>query len=100
VGLFILTCVIIAFSDGLLSLFILDGVSSPGGWALFLAVLTYAGLELIIYLKKHFRSGVDDALLFMVACQFVTAFAFILFSEKEDFLVLSLVIFVVTLTGL
>ena len=64
-GLFILTLIIIGFSYGLI--FILFNESNIGNIFSILcftfSVLCYVTLELIIKKKHHFKSGVDDALL-------------------------------------
>src|ERR1022692_3792239 len=66
IGLFILTFVIIFFADGLLSLIASgSGIIESFGWPIFLGLLSYLGLELIVDNKFHYRSGVDDALLFI-----------------------------------
>ncbi|SHG78375.1 hypothetical protein [Pedobacter caeni] len=65
VGLFILTYIITGFAGGLLSLMlsdINDLITSPGYW-LFLGIISYIMLELIVKRNHHFRSGVDDALM-------------------------------------
>ncbi len=73
-GLFILTFFVTLMGDGLLTLIATSGggdsvVESPG-WSLFLGVISYACLEGLIAAKKHFRSGVDDALLLVTALLF------------------------------
>lgn len=66
VGLFILTIVIAAFSLGLLLLVLLTGYEDNfGGLLLFFGILTYAALEFFVRIKHHYRSGVDDALLWI-----------------------------------
>jgi hypothetical protein len=75
IGLFILTCIVVGFADGLLSLLFAsasDLIETPG-WMFFLAILSYIALEVIINSKHHFRSGVDDALLFISALLFSVA---------------------------
>ncbi len=98
VGLAILTCVIVLFGDGLLSLmFWVSGAVGPSGWIVFLGLLSYGALELMIHTKHHFRSGVDDALLFLSAFQVAAGFAIFLYAGDENYLALSLIIFLVTL---
>jgi hypothetical protein len=64
IGLFMLTLVIALFSFGLLLLLFLNSVERLfGGLALFFGLLLYAALEYMVQIKKHFQSGVDDALL-------------------------------------
>src|ERR1700733_3369228 len=65
IGLFILTCIVVCFGDGLLSLFLMgSNLVESGGWLFFLGGVSYAALEFMVS-KKHYRSGVDDALLFI-----------------------------------
>ena len=66
IGLFILTVVIIAFSLGLLAL-ITNASNENAFAALFIitGLITYGALEFIVYNKHHFRSGFDDALLWL-----------------------------------
>jgi hypothetical protein len=76
VGLFILTCVIVFFADGLLSLFASSSnVIEDAGWFFFMGALSYGALELMVNLKFHYRSGVDDALLFISMCLFIAGLA-------------------------
>jgi len=75
-GLFILTQIITSFAGGLLSLIlgsIDDLVTSPGYW-LFLGIISYIALELIVQRMHHFRSGVDDALMWTAAGLILSAF--------------------------
>jgi hypothetical protein len=65
IGLFILTIVISLFSLGIfLLLFSSAGEQAIGGMLVFFGFLLYAALELMVS-RNHFRSGVDDALLWM-----------------------------------
>ncbi|MFT3908623.1 MAG: hypothetical protein QM737_04310 [Ferruginibacter sp.] len=64
IGLFILTKIIMTFSLGLIALISLDAIEkTAGGLTIFFALLSFGALEYFIHEKKHFRSGVDDALL-------------------------------------
>ena len=70
IGLFILTLVIACFSLGLLGLLIIDGIfgsleKTIGGLLIFLGILSYIALEFFVRSKDHYRSGVDDALLYI-----------------------------------
>jgi hypothetical protein len=96
IGLIILTCIIVLFGGGLLTLMTgFDAVDKPG-WYFFLGVLTYIGLELMVHVKHHYRSGVDDALLFISGCMFAVGFIMMLF-HNEVALPLSFFIFVISL---
>ncbi|RQO67977.1 hypothetical protein DBR43_26075 [Pedobacter sp. KBW06] len=75
-GLFILTQIITSFAGGLLSLIFSsmgDLITSPG-YFLFLGLISYVALELIVQQKHHFRSGVDDALMWTAAGLILAAF--------------------------
>jgi hypothetical protein len=66
IGLFVLTFIIALFSGGLLSLmFASTRAIEHFGWPMFLGVVCYVALEIIVTGKNHYRSGVDDALLWM-----------------------------------
>jgi hypothetical protein len=65
IGLFVLTVVIAVFTFGLFSLIILSNIEKQfGGLLIFFGLLLYAALEIMVS-KRHFQSGVDDALLWM-----------------------------------
>jgi uncharacterized membrane protein YgcG len=82
VGMFILTCIIVLFASGLLSLMAAaSNIITTGGWFIFLGLLSYGGLELIISQNHHYRSGVDDALLYTSASLFATGIAIFLYGD-------------------
>ena len=65
-GLFILTSIITFFSLGFISLFVLFGdLRSYEPLALIYGAITYGALEFMVHIRKHFRSGVDDALIWI-----------------------------------
>jgi hypothetical protein len=66
-GLFILTVVIALFSIGLMALTLLEvgGENTFGGLLLFFGTVSYAALELMVRQKHHYKSGTDDALLWI-----------------------------------
>jgi hypothetical protein len=68
IGLFILTLVILIFTMGLCSLLFLTsgGDATIGGMYVFFGLLIYGVLEVMVN-KKHYQSGVDDALMWMAA---------------------------------
>jgi hypothetical protein len=69
IGLFVLTVVITLFSFGLFALLFL-GNSGEKGFGVLLIIFSlfaYAALELLIREKQHYRSGADDALLWLTA---------------------------------
>ncbi|UKJ06481.1 hypothetical protein [Solitalea lacus] len=70
IGLFILTCVIILFASGLVGLMTMDSIRSLTGYGVLTiigGIITYAVLGLMVKDKFHYRSGVDDALLYLSA---------------------------------
>lgn len=100
IGLFILTCVIMSFGDGLLSLMAASGnIVTSFGWFFFLGLLSYGGLELMVNAQHHYRSGVDDALLFISGCLFAIGFGIMLSRNNygTHYLPLSGLIFLLTL---
>ena len=66
IGLFILTCVIVFFSLGLISLLFLDHLDQVGGLFVFFGLVILGILEYMVT-KRHYKSGVDDALMWMGA---------------------------------
>lgn len=100
IGLFILTCIVISFADGILSLMFATAsdLIETSGWVFFLAILSYIALEVMVNTKHHYRSGVDDALLFVSALLFAVGLA-MLFSHYNNvnYLPLSGAIFVLYL---
>lgn len=68
IGLFILTLIILSFSFSLFSLLFLSSLENAWkGLMLFFALLTYGCLEFMVQTKHHYKSGVDDALLWNFA---------------------------------
>ena len=68
IGLLILTIVILSFSFGIgILLFQNTSDTSLAGLAIFFSLVAYLALEFLIRGKQHFRSGVDDALLWGAA---------------------------------
>ncbi len=96
IGLIILNCVIVLFGSGLLTLMTGFNAVDKAGWYFFLGSLTYIGLELIVHIKQHYRSGVDDALLFISGNFFAVGFGMMLFHDNVA-LPLSFFIFVISL---
>lgn len=66
IGLFILTCIIVQFTLGLVSLMFLSVVNDKalGSLFIFFGLAVYAGLEFMVK-RNHYKSGVDDALMWM-----------------------------------
>ena len=92
IGLFILTCIIISCADGLITLFFASsGLIETSGWFIFLGALSYIALEFMVK-AKHYRSGVDDALLFISGCLFVGGIAILLW-QHDTYIGFSFIIF-------
>jgi hypothetical protein len=95
IGLFILTLVIACFSFGLLCLLFLDNiVYSLEGLTLFFGLLSYGALELVIRIKHHYRSGVDDALLWIA---FICLVALVVLFVNLSLAGIALVVFLLSL---
>ena len=72
IGLFILTWVILIFTIGLFSLMLMSGRESTFGiMFLFFGAVAYGALEFMVS-KGHYRSGVDDGLLWAAGICMVT----------------------------
>lgn len=68
IGLFILTAIIAIFTMGIFALISLDGLDKHYYWLIiFTGLLAYAALEYFVREKKQYRSGVDDALIWVSA---------------------------------
>lgn len=95
IGLFVLTAMIILMVFGLFCLMILG--SSGNGFgilAIFISLLTYGGLEMLIHEKKHYRSGVDDAMIWSGMA--FTVAAVNLLSDSLSFLGQAVLVFVLS----
>jgi len=85
VGLFILTCIIVLFSGGLITLMASDmHIIDTWGYYLFLGIITYISLEAMVKSNNHYKSGVDDALMWISGGLFVAAFIIIQFKTTND----------------
>lgn len=81
IGLFILTSVVFSFSSGLVSIIFLAGRSnSPATWSLIMGIAGYVALEIITGKKNHFKSGADDALMWISGGFIISAWFF--YTEK------------------
>ncbi|MES2894314.1 MAG: hypothetical protein V4725_20010 [Bacteroidota bacterium] len=68
IGLFLLTLVICLFSYGFISLFVMASLEKGlAAIAIFFGLVSYGALEYLIRTKQHFKSGGDDALLWLAA---------------------------------
>ena len=93
-GLFLLTFVIAGFSFGLIGMLFITGSSETFiSGLIFFGLLAYGVLEFGVNRKHYFRSGVDDALLWLSAIFVVSAF---LVSNNDSSLTVSIVVFVVS----
>ena len=93
IGLFILTLIILSFSFSLFSLLFMSSLENAWkGLMLFFAILTYAAVELIVQTKHHYKSGVDDALLWNFAGMLFGSISLILDAGALTNCVLALII--------
>jgi hypothetical protein len=69
IGLFILTTIVLVFSLGLFSLLFLSAIDqhAVGILLIFFGLVCYASLEWFVASRQHYKSGVDDALLWISA---------------------------------
>jgi len=67
IGLFLLTVVIVLCSGGLLTLMVNSIGDSLAILLFFTGLICIGVLEYLVYGKRHFRSGADDALLWLAA---------------------------------
>lgn len=84
IGLFLVTTTLTSFAFGLLSLLLGNSqiVESPGYFA-FLGILSYVALEVSVRVYHHYKSGVDDALIWTSGSLLLTALYF--FLDKSAF---------------
>lgn len=95
VGSFVLTVIILLFSFGLLSLMFLNNIDkSIAVLAIIFSLLAFAALEMTVNKKNHYRSGVDDALLWVVAG---SLFGGLSYATGAGALVNCIIIFIITL---
>jgi hypothetical protein len=94
IGLFILTIIIAVFSFGLISLMFLSAnLETYTGLLIFFAIAAYAALEFIIHTIRHYKSGVDDALMWMTAIFIIAAFNL---NNQFSYLQNAVLIFIIT----
>ena len=93
IGLFFLTVVIAGFSLGLLALLLMDNIeNSFKGIILFFGLAAYGMLEFFVRSNKHYRSGVDDALLWISAFSIIISLNLLF---EFSFLTNAIIIFIV-----
>jgi len=74
IGLFLLTIVVAIFLFGLIAL--MTNLTNSGSFSallLFFSLIAYGTLEFIVYVKYHYKSGADDALIWVTAVFIITA---------------------------
>jgi hypothetical protein len=77
IGLFLLTLVIASFSFGFFALIFMSSIDNIiEGMSIFFALVIYTVLEYMIKEKKHYQSGVDDALLWLSATMLFAGISF------------------------
>lgn len=96
IGLFLLTAVIILMGFGLFCLMILSSSEKSFGiLTLVFCLLTYGALEFLINEKKHYRSGIDDAMLWLSMALMVSA-AY-LFDNSISIVAVSVLVFILAI---
>ena len=96
-GLFLLTTIILFFSFGLFVLFFSSSLESAiGALAIFFGIVSLGILEYLVKEKKLYRSGVDDALLWLAA---IAIFGGASFSLNAGGLVNCILVFIIALYG-
>jgi len=79
IGLFLLTLVILIFSFGLMALLFMSNIENAySGLMMFFSIVCFVALEVLINRKKHFRSGVDEALLYVASLLLFLSIFFII----------------------
>jgi uncharacterized membrane protein YgcG len=97
IGLFLLCLVILLFSFGLFALLFMSNIEHAyTGLLLAFSILCFIALEIMINRKKHFCSGVDDALLYVGYILFLVSI-FLLIQPSE--MVLSGLAFMISLAA-
>lgn len=97
IGLFMLTLVILFFSSGLIALLFFNSFEEGvGAIAIFFGMLVYGALEYMVQVKNHFRSGVEEALLWISAG---AIFGGISYTIHAGSLANCLIVFVISLYG-
>ncbi|WP_207426715.1 hypothetical protein [Pedobacter sp. SYSU D00535] len=98
-GMFLLTLVISFFSSALISLLFAEaGIVDSPGWLVFLGIGNYVVLEAKVQANYHYRSGVDDALLWISAGLFSGAFAWAVSNSNLANILTAAFVFVLSLT--
>jgi len=93
IGLFILTGIVVSFSFSLFSMPFLSLFENAWkGLMLFFAMLTYAGLEMMILKNNHYKSGVDDALLWNFAVMLFASISLIINADVLTNCILAFII--------
>lgn len=87
IGLFFLTLISASCASGFLSFMAAEAkFFEQWGWPLFLGLGHYLALELVIRARHHFRSGVDDALIWISGGLFALSFAMALNADDNPVL--------------
>ena len=94
VGLFILTFIIVSLTVGLIAISNTDSQNNVGLLFIFLSIVTYIVLELIIRHKNHYKSGVDDALIWLTGIGFITGINLLM---EQTFIVDVFIVFLMAL---
>jgi len=102
IGLFILTFIVVQFSVGFASFLLMaTHLINNFGWILFVGIGIYIALELMIKKMNYYRSGVDDALLWLSAGFIIGSYIWMLITidpgfNKDHFISISAFIFILS----
>ncbi|WP_316819478.1 hypothetical protein [Pedobacter gandavensis] len=85
IGLFVLTLILTAFAFGFLSLILssTELLESPG-YYVFLGLCAYVALEIAVRVYHHYKSGVDDALMWTSGLLLLTALVIFIYKHDHD----------------
>jgi uncharacterized membrane protein YgcG len=102
IGLFILTFIVVQFSVGFASFLLLaTHLINNFGWTLLVGIGIYIALELMIKKMNYYRSGVDDALLWLSAGFIISSYVWMLITfdpgfNKDHFISISIFVFILS----
>jgi hypothetical protein len=94
IGLFLLTLLTALCTAGIYMLGVSPNGTTIGGSLIFFGIVGYIVLELFIHVRKTYRSGIDDALLYIAGCSIVAGIGIIadfrMTASSESLLILIL----------
>ena len=94
VGLLILTFIIVSLTIGLIAIINIENYNNYGVLVIAFSIVMYAILELIIKYKNHYKSGVDDALIWLSGIGFITGINLLM---EQNYIVDVFIVFLMAL---